>query len=121
MTGRLADHGAASPGPDRFGPSLLSRILSGLAGAAILCLTALFTLGTALAAPIGVLVGEWRARRGGRSLTRSGSWWAAIIACTAAITCAFAISAALAPPGTFRRVQPAAATGPTPPVSQPPT
>lgn len=60
--------------------SVVLRVLSGIAGVIVLLASGLFTLGSALAAPLGMFVALRRARRKGRPLTRGASWFSAIIA-----------------------------------------
>jgi len=61
----------------RFGAK---RIVAGVAGVVALLLTAIFTLGGALVAAIGMGVGATIARKRGKSLTRTTSWIAAVVA-----------------------------------------
>ena len=51
MLAEPAYRSVSDTGPSTLGSSVLSRILSGLFGALILCVSAVFTLGTSLAAP----------------------------------------------------------------------
>jgi hypothetical protein len=60
--------------------SALLRVLSGIAGVVVLLVSGLFTLGSALAAPLGMFVALRRARRKGRPLTRAASWLSAVFA-----------------------------------------
>jgi len=98
----------------------VKRLLVGLAGALILCLSALFTLGIALAAPVGVLTAAaWASRRGQR-LTLGRSWLAAAIASSLALVGVFAVAAARAPEGALQRFQQAAAEREAAPAVEPP-
>jgi len=68
--------------PQETEERIVLRVLSGVAGLVVLLGSALFTLGSALAAPLGMFVALRRARRKGRPLTRGASWFSAIIAST---------------------------------------
>jgi hypothetical protein len=100
--------------------NLMKRLLVGLAGGVILGLSALFTLGTSLAAPFGVMAAASWARRRERPLTRIRSWLGAVTASSLAIICAFALAAARAPEGAFQQIQDAAARSEQAPTAQPP-
>ena len=69
----------------------LLRILSAAAGIVVLLASAVFTLGTSLAAPIGVFVGHRLARRKGRWLTGFSSWVSATAASSVGILLIFVI------------------------------
>jgi hypothetical protein len=97
-----------------------ARLASGLGGALILLVSALFTLGTSLAAPIGMFAARLVARSKGRSLTRGASWLAAATASSIAIVIAFAGLASLMPPGTFRQIEGTAATAGAQHAARPP-
>jgi len=117
MTAQPAESSARAAEAQHLGPSIAARIFSGLAGIAVLGVTAVPTLGTSLAAPLGILVARRLARRRERQLTRGGSWLAAMIASSAAIVCAFGIAASRAPAGSLERIKEAAAarqSAPTP-------
>ena len=58
----------------------VQRVLAGIGGAIILLFFALFTLGAALAAPVGILVARRLARRRDRLFTRGASWFGAVMA-----------------------------------------
>lgn len=81
------------------------RILSGLCGAVVLLVSAVFTLGTSLAAPLGILVARRRAQRRARPLTRFGSWLGAAIASAIAMAVLILVLAAFLPRGTFQEIQ----------------
>lgn len=98
----------------------MRRVLTGLAGAAILCLSALFTLGTALAAPLGMLAADHWARRRGQVLTRGASWLAAAGASSLAIAGAFAVSAMRESDETLRRFHDTASAREAAPMPPPP-
>jgi predicted PurR-regulated permease PerM len=57
------------------------RILAFLAGAAILALTALASMGSVLAAPIGMWLSRVIQRARARNHTRATSWIGAVVAC----------------------------------------
>lgn len=57
------------------------RILAFLAGAAILALTALVSMGSVLVAPIGMWLSRVFQRARARSYTRTTSWIGAVVAC----------------------------------------
>ena len=90
-----------TPVPERAtGISLLRRIVAGCAGIATLIFTALLTLGTVLAAPVGVLAARALARRRHRTLSRGAAWLGAVSASIIAVPLVFAGMLAIAPPGT---------------------
>lgn len=60
---------------------MTSRTLSFLAGAALLALTALVSMGSVLVAPIGMWLARVVQRARGRSNTRATSWMGAVLAC----------------------------------------
>lgn len=80
---------------------VVARTAAGLAGVAALLVAALFTLGTAFAAPIGVALAAWMMRRRGRALSRGRSWMAAAAASTAAVALGFGLLFASLPSGTL--------------------
>lgn len=93
---RPLDHEAVEDGEDgasapRAGIGV--RLLAGGLGVAALLVGGLFTVGTALAAPVGVGLAGWAMRKRGRALTRFGSWAAAV---GAAAVGAAAVATALA-------------------------
>ena len=99
---------SASPQSPRTGVPL--RVLSGIGGVLVLLTSALFTLGTSLAAPLGMLAGRSLARRRGRRFTRASSWFAAAVASSVAVLLGFALVFASIPEGTFREIQKEAAS-----------
>ena len=102
------------------GAGIGARLASGLGGALILVVSALFTLGTSLAAPIGMFAARLVARSKGRSLTRGASWLAAATASSIAVVIAFAGLASFIPPGTFRQIEGTAATAGAQDTGRPP-
>jgi len=60
---------------------MMRRILALLSGAAILALVAMMTVGTVLAAPIGMWVAAKIQRARGRCFTRRAGWIGAVSAC----------------------------------------
>ena len=82
--------------------TVVLRVLSGIGGAVVLVTSALFTLGTSLAAPIGILVAYRRARRRDRPLTPGIAWFTAAIASIIAAGIVFLALFALMP-GSARR------------------
>jgi len=97
-----------------------SRVASGLGGALVLLLSAFFTVGTSLAAPLGVLVARAWARRKQRPLTGGASWIGAVTASSLAVVALFALLAGLVPPGSFRQSLNAVAAARTQPSAKPP-
>ena len=80
---------------------VVARTAAGLAGVVALLIAALFTVGTAFAAPIGVALAAWMMRRRGRALSLARSWMAAAAASTAAVALGFGLLFASLPSGTF--------------------
>lgn len=84
---------------------MIKRIPAAIVGALILFFCATFTLGTVLAAPIGVLVARWMARRRSRPLTRGAAWLGAVLASFIAVPLIFGGLLAVAPPGTLASIR----------------
>src|SRR5512145_2571684 len=106
----LALRGAARGGNvlDRYegGRSTMAlRLLSAIGGILVFLGSAVFTAGTALAAPIGILVGRRLAARKGRPFTVFGSWVSAAVASSIAVLLAFALVVALTPAAEWREMQ----------------
>lgn len=93
----------------------VARAGAGLLGLAALLSAGLFTLGTAIAAPLGVLLVWWLAKRSGRSLSRPVSWMGAVGASTLAIALGFAFIFAKLPEGEMDRVIAEAQSAEAPP------
>jgi hypothetical protein len=85
--------------------SVALRVLSGIAGALILLIASLFTFGTCLAAPLGIVAARRRARRRNRPFTRAGSWLGAAVASSIAVALAFLVGVALMPRSALRELQ----------------
>jgi hypothetical protein len=81
-------------------PSMIRRIAAGAAGIAALIVTTLFTLGTVLVAPLGVLVARALARRRKRELSRGAAWLGAVSASIVGVVLVFGGMIAVAPPET---------------------
>jgi hypothetical protein len=81
-------------------PSILRRVAAGAAGIATLIVTTLFTLGTVLAAPVGVLIARALARRRKRELSRGAAWLGAVSASIVGVVLVFGGMMAVAPPET---------------------
>jgi hypothetical protein len=77
------------------------RAIAGLAGMLMLGVFATFTMGLALAAPVGMLGAGAVARHQRVPLTRGASWLGAAIAVLATLLLLFGAFAVLSPPGTF--------------------
>ena len=77
----------------------LSRVAAGLAGCALLLVGALFTLGVAAGAFLGIVLAWWVQRRRGRRLDRAGAWIAATSTATLLIIIGTALIFALLPDG----------------------
>jgi len=84
---------------------MIRRIAAGLAGVLTLVFCAVFTVGTVLAAPVGVLLARTVARRRQRRLTRGAAWLGAVVASFLALLLAFAGMLAMAPPDTMKSVR----------------
>jgi predicted PurR-regulated permease PerM len=104
--------GFAQPGRDSHATSAeppvasaIRRFAAALAGAVVLVFCSTFTLGTVLAAPIGVLAARALARRGQRRLTRAAAWFAAVLASFIAVPIVFGVLLAKAPDGTIESVR----------------
>jgi len=68
-------------------------------------MSALFTLGTSLAAPFGIFLGRKVALRKGRPFTAFAAWLWAAAASTLAVLLVFAILISLIPPGEWQELQ----------------
>jgi hypothetical protein len=86
-------------------PSTLRRFAAALAGAVTLVVCIPLTLGTILAAPLGVLVARWLARRGQRPLSRGAAWLGAVLGSFLGVALLFTVLLAMAPPGTLTEVR----------------
>lgn len=84
---------------------LVLRILSGLCGTVVLLASAAVTLGTSLAAPLGIMVARRRAQRRARPLTRFGSWFGSVIASAIAMAVVLLVIAAFIPRSMYREIQ----------------
>lgn len=98
----------------------MARVARAVVGALVLLVSALLTLGTSLAAPLGMAAAWVIARRRGRSLTRRASWLGAVAASSLAIALLFATLVLRAPNSVFREVQAAAAAADTSARARPP-
>ena len=76
-----------------------SRVAAGFAACALLLVGALFTLGVAAGAFLGVVLAWWIQRRRGRRLTRPGAWIAATSSATLLIIIGTALIFATLPDG----------------------
>ncbi len=81
------------------------RVLSGITGAVILLVASVFTLGTCLAAPLGIIATRRRARRRNRPFTRGGSWLGAAVASSIAVALVLLVVVALSPRSMLREIQ----------------
>jgi len=89
--------------------SILLRVLSGIGGTILIVLAAIFTAGTALAAPLGMLFMRRRAVRLNRQPSRAASFVGAVIASSvAALILGIMLFVAL-PRGTIREIEQKAA------------
>ena len=91
------------------GQDFALRLLSGIAGVFVIVASALITLGTSLAAPLGIFVARRLARRNGRPLTRFGSWFSAATASSIAVLLALAALLGVNAQKTLREIQQASA------------
>src|SRR5688500_8865180 len=85
--------------------AMIKRILAAIAGALTLFFSSTITLGTVLAAPLGVLAACALARRKNRPLSRGAAWLGAVIASFIAVPLVFAGLLLMAPPGTVASVR----------------
>lgn len=81
------------------------RALSAVGGLLVLLVAALFTLGAALLAPVGMFGARMLARRRERAPTWIASWFGACIASSIALVVALVVLISLMPPDTLRQVQ----------------
>jgi predicted PurR-regulated permease PerM len=87
---------------------MIKRILAGLAGVLTLVSAAVFTLGSVLVAPLGVLGARAIARRRGRVLTRGAAWLGAVVASFVGVALVMAAIFASMPPDVMKQVRAAA-------------
>ena len=87
---------------------MLKRVLAGLAGVLTLISAAPFTIGSVLAAPLGVLGARAVARRRGRVLTRGAAWLGAVVGSFVAVALVMAAVFMTLPPGFVGEVRAAA-------------
>jgi MFS family permease len=81
------------------------RIVAGVAGVAALVVAAVFTLGGALVAAIGIAVAAAIARRRGRRLSGASSWIAAVAAVAVVLIGVSGFTAARVPAGTLGQIR----------------
>ncbi|HEY6927162.1 MAG TPA: hypothetical protein VI653_27035, partial [Steroidobacteraceae bacterium] len=84
---------------------VLLRVLAGVGGTLLLVLAAILTVGTALAAPLGMLLMRRRAARLNRRLNRIASLVGAMTASSVAAVLLGIVFFAVSPPGTFQQVE----------------
>ena len=95
------------------GANVALRIAGGVAAILLLVLSALFTLGTSLAAPFGIFIGRHVARRRGRPFTGLWSWLSAVGGSSIALLLAFVLLLSLVPESTWQEIWEAAAKAQT--------
>lgn len=101
----------ASPAQEAVRPtepspsSSVVRVAVGIAGVGVLVVAALFTVGGALAAPVGMLAAGLLARRKGNILTRRRSWVGAVVAVSVTIVAASSLVFVVLPSGTFAHIR----------------
>jgi hypothetical protein len=99
---------------------IVIRVLSGLAGVTLFVLAGILTAGTALAAPLGMLLMRRRALRLNRPLSRVASLVGAVIASSVAALLLCIVFFAVVPRGTIDGMERQAATSqPQPTVRMP--
>lgn len=96
------------------------RILSGLGGVVVLIVSAVFTLGSALVAPVGMVGARILARRQGRPTTRVASWLGACIASGTVVLVGSLVVYFSMPPDTLTRIEAAADSARTDARAHPP-
>ncbi len=84
------------------------RMLAGAIGTMAIAVTARYTYGGVLLAPLGMAIAAWIARRRGRSTSKLTSWLAAIAAIWVVVVGALGVMALKAPPGSLSSIQHAA-------------
>jgi hypothetical protein len=84
--------------------SIGRRVVAGVGGVAALAVAALFTVGGALAAPLGMVIAAAVARRRLRVLSGLGSWLAAVLAAAVFVVSLSTTVIARLPPGTLERI-----------------
>ena len=100
--------------------SILLRVLSGIGGTILFVLAAIFTAGTALAAPLGMFFMRRRAVRLKRQPSRLASFVGAVIASSVAALVLGIVVLVVLPHGTIREIeQKAAESGTQPTVTAP--
>lgn len=85
------------------------RIISGVAAIGLLLFSAVFTLGTSLAAPFGIFLGQRLALRKRRRFTGIYSWFSAVAASTIAVLAALTLVISLIPKEEWQQIQQAMA------------
>ncbi len=117
----MPDPVAAAPMPGDGLPkrrNVLARVAAGVGGALVLLVFALFTIGTVLAAPVGVLVAHLVSKRRRRVLTPGRSWMAAAIATALAVIALLVVYVTVISPTAlhdFNQAAAADASKPAPP------
>lgn len=81
------------------------RVGAGVLGGCVFVVSAIITVGTALAAPIGVFVARTIARRRGRAVTRWTTWIGATVASCVAVAALVTTFVVRAPTGTLQTLR----------------
>jgi hypothetical protein len=84
------------------------RIAAGIVGTIALGVVARYTLGGVLIAPIGMAIAWWVARRTGRQLSRTASWFAAIAATGVVLLALVGFAVTRMPAGSLAKIEKAA-------------
>ena len=99
---------------------MVARVFAFLAGALVLVIGSVFSLGAVLVAPIGMAIGAYVWRKRGRSLPTIGHWLAAMAAIVVMLASVAGLAAAVAPKGSWDRFRHAADSAQKVSASQPP-
>ena len=108
----------ATTSPTRAGA--IARVFAFLAAFVVLVVGALFSVGAAFAAPVGMAVGAWLWRRRGKRLPAIGHWAAAMCGVVAATALYAGLVSVLVPSGTWKQIQHAADSAQTASARKPP-
>jgi hypothetical protein len=107
--------------PPKRQRSFRIRFISAVAGVLVLLVSALFSLGASLVAPLGVLAARIVARRRGRPVTRRGTWLGAVVASSVGFALVLGVLMARSPTNPFQAILTPAAGGDTQSAAAPPT
>ena len=98
----------------------VARVLAFIGAAIVLIVATLFSVGAALAAPVGMAFAAWLWRRRGKRLPAVGHWLAAMCGVVVAVVVYTGLISAMIPSGTWKQIQHSADSAQTASARTPP-